>query len=304
MLEHFTGLIAPVYTPMHEDGSVNLDVIERQAEALVADGVSAAFTCGGTGESLSLSVAERRAILERWCEMLDGELPVIGHVGHLCLPEAKELAVHAQATGARAIAAMPPCFFRPQTVAELVDWCAEIAAAAPETPFYYYHVPVASGVHFPMIEFLEAAKDSIPNLAGMKYTFEDMMDLRLCTALDGGRFNLLFGREEMLLSGLVMGAQGSVSTGYNFAAPLYLRIYDAYQAGDLRTAQAEQLRAAWLVYTLKKLGTPWKAIMKLIGIDCGQPRLPQRPFTDEEYEHLRATLEEFGFFDDCAGGGP
>ncbi|MFC1805985.1 dihydrodipicolinate synthase family protein [Planctomycetota bacterium] len=303
MREHFTGLIAPAYTPMSEDGSVDLATIERQAEALVADGLSAVFTCGGTGESLSLSVPERQAILERWCAVLDGELPVIAHVGHLCLPEARELAAHAQATGAEAISAVPPCYFKPRAIPDLVDWCAAIAAAAPDLPFYCYHVPQSTGVHFRMLEFLEAAKDRIPTLAGMKYTFEDMMDLRLCTAFDGGRFNILFGREEMLLSGLVVGVQGSVSTGYNFAAPLYLRIYDAFMTGDLATAQAEQTRAAWLVYTLKKMDAPWKAIMRMIGIDCGQPRLPQRRYTEEEYETVRAALEEFGFFEDCAGGG-
>jgi len=158
-------------------------------------------------------------------------------------------------------------------------------------------------VQFPMVEFLEAARDRLPTLAGMKFTSPNMMDLRLCTALDAGRFNILYGHEEMLLCGLVSGAQGSVSTGYNFAAPLYLRIYDAFQAGDLKKAQAEQARAAWLVHTLKRLGVSWKAVMRMIGIDCGQPRPPQRPFSDGDYERLRSALDGFGFFDDCAGGG-
>ena len=303
MTEHFTGLVAPVFTPMHEDGSVALETIERQAEALVADGLSGAFPCGGTGESLSLTVAEREAVLERWCDVLDGALPVIAHVGHLSLPDARELAAHAQKTGADAIAAVPPCYFKPRSVDDLVSWCAAVADAAPETPFYYYHVPGSSGVQFPMIELLQAARDRMPTLAGMKFSSTDLMDLQLCAAFEGGQLNLLYGHEEMLLSGLVAGAQGSVSTSYNYAAPLHLRIYDAFQAGDLRTAQREQTRAAWLVYTLKGLGVSWKAVMKLIGIDCGQPRLPQRPYGHDDLERLEAALDEIGFFDDCAGGG-
>lgn len=303
MTEQLTGLVAPVFTPMAEDGSVALGTIERQAEALVADGVSGVFTCGGTGEGLSLTVGERRAVLERWCEVLGGALPVIAHVGHLSLPEAQALAAHAQKTGARAIAAVPPCYFKPRAVIDLVAWCQAIAAAAPELPFYCYHVPGTSGVTFPMLDFLEAAKDRIPTLAGMKFTSQDLMDLRLCTALGGGRFNILYGHEEMLLSALVVGVQGTVSTGYNFAAPLYLRLYDAFRAGDLRTAQALQTRAAWLVHTLQRLGVAWKAVMRLIGIDCGQPRPPIRPFTDDDLGRLGAALGEIGFFDDCAGGG-
>lgn len=304
MAQHFTGLVAPVYTPMGDDGTLNLAMVERQAAALVADGVSGAFVCGGTGESLSLSVAERKTLVRRWCEVAGDALPVIAHVGHLCLPDALEITRDAAAAGAKAIAAVPPCYFKPQTPRDLVEWAAVVAAAAPDLPFYYYHVPASTGVVLPMIEVLALSRDRIPNLAGMKFTYEDFMDLRLCTALDGGRYNILFGREEMLLAGLVTGCQGSVSTSYNYAAPLHLRIYNAYMAGDLATAQAEQLRAAELVRVLRRVGVAWKAVMRLIGIDCGQPRLPQRAYSDADLERLRAALDDFGFFDDCAGGGP
>jgi N-acetylneuraminate lyase len=188
-------------------------------------------------------------------------------------------------------------------VADLVAWCAAVAEAAPDVPFYYYHVPASSGVVFPMVEFLQAARDAVPTLAGMKFTSQDLMDLRLCTAVDGGQYNLLYGHEEMLLPGLLSGAQGSVSTGYNYAAPLYLRIYEAWAVGDLKTAQREQVRGAWLVHTLRSVGVHWKAVMKLVGIDCGPPRLPQRGWTAEDLRRLEAALDEIGFFEDCAGGG-
>ena len=303
MAHRFTGLVAPPFTPMHADGSVNVGMIEKLAEALVADGVSAVFPCGASGESLSLTVAERKAVVERWQEVAGDELPVIAHVGHLALPEAKALAAHAQKIGVRAIAAMPPCFFLPSRLEELVAWYAEIAAAAPGLPLYYYHIPFRTGVSFPIADFFQAAAGRVATLAGVKFSWDDFSDLRRCVAFDGGRHNVLFGREEMLLAGLATGADGSVSTGYNSAAPLYLRILRAYEAGDIATAQAEQLRAADLVCLLKSHDFFQKPLMKMIGLDCGPMRLPLRNPTADEFEAIRADLEQFGFFDDCAGGG-
>src|SRR3954469_8189210 len=119
---------------------------------------------------------------------------------------------------------MAPFFFRPGTVQELVDFMAQVAAAAPALPFYYYHIPSMTGVHIPAAEFLRAAADRIPNLAGVKFTFENLMDYAECVRFSGGRFDVLFGRDEMLLAGLSLGAHGAIGSTYNFAAPVYHRI--------------------------------------------------------------------------------
>src|SRR4051812_23869923 len=117
------GLIAAPHTPMHADGSVNLAVIPRQIEMLQAGGVSGAFVCGTTGEGPSLSCAERMQVVEKWVSLAPRELPVVVHVGHASLAEARTLAAHAQSTGAAGIAALAPFFFRPRDVAALVDFC-------------------------------------------------------------------------------------------------------------------------------------------------------------------------------------
>jgi len=303
MAHRFTGLVAPPFTPMHPDGSVNLPMIDKLAQALVADGITAVYPCGASGESLSLSVDERMAIVERWQSVAGDALPVIAHVGHLVLSDTKAMAAHAQRTGVSAIAAIPPCFFRPSRLEEMVAWYAEISTAAPDLPLYIYHIPVRTGVAFPMLDFFQAATPHVPTLAGVKFSYDDFRDLRQTVAFDGGRLNVLFGREEMLLSGLITGVDGSISTGYNFAAPLYHRILDAYKAGDIATAQAEQLRSANLVAILKKHGFFLKYVMKMLGLDCGPLRLPMRNPTPDECQAVRADLEAFGFFDDCAGGG-
>ena len=301
-MQRLTGLIAAPYTPMHEDGSINLNPIEEYAHLLVSNGVSGAFICGTTGESMSLTIDERSQVAERWRSVIGEELAVIIHVGHTCLADCKALAAHAQQIGARAIGAMAPFFFKPASLEDLVSFCAEVASAAPHLPFYYYHMPSMTGVDFRMADFLEMASDRIPSLGGIKYTYEDLMDFGRCVAFQDGKFNLLFGRDEILLTGLSLGAAGAVGSTYNFAAPIYHRIIRAFESGDHATARSEQVRAMEMAHLLGRFGgsTAGKATMGMIGLDCGPARLPQRSLSDTECDSLRAELQRIGFFGYCS----
>ncbi|MBN1541153.1 dihydrodipicolinate synthase family protein, partial [candidate division KSB1 bacterium] len=167
-VEKLTGLIVPPFTPMFPDGKINLEPIAVQAELFSRYGVSGVFSCGSTGESFSLTVAERIQVSERWSEVIDDQMKLIVHVGHNCLESAKTLAHHAMQIGADGISACAPNFFKPRILEDLVDFMAEVAAAASNLPFYYYHIPSLTGVFFPMREFLEQAESSIPSLAGIK----------------------------------------------------------------------------------------------------------------------------------------
>ena len=303
MKEHLTGLIAAPHTPMHADGSLNLDMIAKQAQCLIDNGVKAVFVCGSTGEGISLSTPERVQVAERWKDVVGDALPIIVHAGHHSLFEAKALAEHAQnKIGARAIASLAPSYFKPRRLEDLVSFCSEIAAVAPDTPFYYYHQPRNSGVSFPMPDFLKTAGERIPSLAGLKYSDGDLMDFGQCLDFSDGRFDILFGVDEALLGALALGARGAIGSTYNFAAPLYHGIIRAFEAGDMAAAQAGQRRARELVAVLKEFGSmsAIKAAMKAIGIDCGPCRLPIATLSDEQYERFVARLDEIGFFTYCS----
>ncbi len=301
MKEHFTGLIAAVHTPMHSNGDVNLKAIEEQAQLLSAGGLRGVFVCGTTGEGMSLTVSERLKIAERWREVARPGFLVIVNVSHLCLEESKALAAHAQKIGADAIAATAPCFFKPANAEDLSSFCAEVADEAPGLPFYYYHIPSMTGVSIPLFDFLSAAEKRIPNLAGAKFTSHDLMDFSRCAVFREGKFNMLFGLDEMLLAGLALGAEGAVGSTYNFAAPLYHRIIESFRAGDMAAARTEQARAVQLAVVLEKFGglPAGKAMLKMIGVDCGPVRLPLRTLSEEEADQLRSELERVGFFTYC-----
>lgn len=298
MAHLLTGLVAAVHTPFHSDGSLNLDLVESYAELLARNGVRGVFVCGSTGEGVSMTVDERISYAQRWCEVARHNLKVVAHVGHTSIGDACVLAEQAARAGAHAIATIAPSVLRPQTLEDLVDWCAAVAARAPNTPYYYYHIPVLTHVLFDMTRYLELARKKIPTLAGIKFTSENLMEFADCAALDGGLFNMLFGRDEILLSGLVAGAHGAIGSTYNYAAPVYMRMIAAYERGDLPTAQREMARARGLVRILLEFGgSASKAMLKFCGVDCGPVRLPLRTLTPDQEAELYRRLEEHGWDD-------
>jgi N-acetylneuraminate lyase len=292
MTSPFTGLIAAPFTPFGQHGGLNLDVLDAYARHLKANGVSGVFVAGTTGEAPSLAHVERTLLAERWIEVARPlGLKVIVQVGHNCLQDACALARHAQSIGADAISAHAPTFFRPTTPEQLVDFCVPIARAAEPLPFFFYHLPGYTGVHLPMAEFLAAGRERLPTLRGLKFSHIDLIQLQECLHLDGG-FDVLFGIDELLLGALALGVRGAVGATYNFAAPLYHRVIGAFESGDLALARREQARSVELVRFLQGFGflPAAKALMGLLGIDCGPVRLPLRPLGAEETALLRQRV--------------
>jgi N-acetylneuraminate lyase len=293
----FTGLIAAPFTPFHEDGSLAPERIPRQAAQLVADGVSGAFVCGSTGEGASLTMTERQHVAEAWIRAAPPELRIVVHVGHTAVEESCALARHAAQAGAAAIAAYAPHYFKPASVGDLVECCARIAAAAPALPFYYYHIPSMTGVTLSCAAFLAAAKDRIPNLAGIKFTHENLMDYLACLQFENGRYDILFGRDESLVPALAIGAKGAIGSTYNYIAPLFRELLAAFAAGDLAQATALQAQANRIIQIMIDHGgqPAGKAIMALRGLDLGPVRTPLRPLNRDQVQRLRQDLEAANF---------
>ena len=298
--DRLKGLVAAPYTPFDKEGNLVPDAIDRYADHLSGNGISGVFVCGTTGESLSLTTDERKIILEKWISASRGRLKVICHVGGNCLAESRELANHAQSSGAYAVGCMAPTFFKPANAGDLVTFLKQIAESAPEIPFYYYQFPALTGVDIKASEVIQIASSSIPNFAGIKFTHSDFYDMQKCIAFGGGRYNILSGYDEVLLCGLSLGAKAAVGSTYNFMAPVYLALWEAFSAGDMEKARKLQLNSVKVVDVLVRYRgatVAGKAIMELLGIDCGPCRLPLVSLSETEKASMKEELTGAGFFD-------
>jgi N-acetylneuraminate lyase len=303
MSEHIKGLIAAPLTGFHSDGSVNYEVISEYIKFLHFNNVAGVFVNGTSGEGMSLSSAERMTIAERWTILSPPGLKIIIHVGHTSHTVSKSLAAHAEEIGATAIGEIGPIFFKPTSVESLIEYSVATAASAGSLPYYYYHMPSMSGVDFSMYDFLQAAHERIPNLAGIKFTSENLMEFTLCQEFDNGTYDILFGRDELLLCGLALGAQGAVGSTYNFIAPLYHGIIEAFESLNLLEARRLQFLSIQVIQILLRTGSflsAAKAVMKMLGLDLGIVRPPLQSISCAKVTELKSDLEKVGFFEFCS----
>lgn len=301
---HLQGLIAAPFTPMHADGSLNLQIIPAYYQMLIDNGVKGAFICGSTGEGVSLTTTEKKLVAEAWasCTKQDKEFKVMTLLGGTSISDCKDLARHAREIGLYAVSFTAPFYFKPADVDVLAKICEEIAAEVPDMPFYYYHIPVLTGVGFAMFDLLRAVDGKIPNFAGVKYTHEDFMDFLSCLHFQNGKYDMLWGRDENMLPALSLGAKGAVGSTFNYAAPLYYNLIDAFNKNDFKKAQQLQQQSIDMIRLLGKYGgiATGKAYMKIIGVDCGEFRLPVRNMTTEKFNSFKEDVEQVNFNSFCS----
>ncbi|EID4425396.1 TPA: N-acetylneuraminate lyase [Vibrio vulnificus] len=290
------GLIAAPHTPFDSNNQVNYVVIDQIAALLIEQGVTGAYVCGTTGEGIHCSVEERKAIAERWVKAADGKLDIILHTGALSIVDTLELTRHAETLDILATSAIGPCFFKPSSVADLVNYCAQIAEAAPSKGFYYYHSGM-SGVNLDLEQFLIQGEQRIPNLSGAKFNNVDLYEYQRALRVANGKFDIPFGVDEFLPAGLAVGAIGAVGSTYNYAAPLYLKIIEAFNQGKHSEVQALMDKVIALIRVLVEYGgvAAGKAAMQLHGIDAGDPRLPIRALTAQQKADVVAKMRDADF---------
>ncbi len=294
MITKIEGLIAAPFAPMLPDGTINLDLIPDYYSFLQQNGVVGAFINGSTGEGVSLSQKEKQQITEAWTwqNKQHKALKVINLVGGTSYQECIESAQASEEAGVEAIAILAPFYFKPTTGGQLAEFCAQISEAVPNLPVYFYHIPVLTGCQVSMFDFLQAADGMIPNLAGIKYTHEDFMDFLTCLNFKDGKYDMLWGRDENLLSALVLGARGGVGSTFNYAAPLYHQLIKAYDEGNLLEARKLQQQSIDMIRLLGKYGgiATGKAYMRYVGLDCGAFRLPVKNMSKEAYQQFEIDV--------------
>ena len=302
-MEKLIGLINAPFTPFYKDGEVNYEPIAAYADMLVKNGLKGVFINGSSGEGYMLTEEERMMLAERWMEVAPENFKVIVHVGSTCVRSSSRLAEHAQKIGAWGIGAMAPPFPKVNRVEELAKYCEKIACAAPELPFYFYHIPAFNGAYLSMVAFLEAVDGRIPNFAGIKYTYESLYEYNQCRLYKNGKFDMLHGQDETILPCLAMGgAQGGIGGTTNYNGCNLVGIIDAWNAGDLEKARELQNFSQEVINVICHFRgniVGGKRIMTLIGLDLGDNRIPFQNMTDEEEIRMKAELNAIHFFDRC-----
>lgn len=286
----FEGCWPALLTPYTLQDAVNVAVLRTLTDYLVARGVSGLYICGSTGEGPLQTVRERRTVTETVLDQVAGRVPVIVHVGAAVLKDARQLAQHAQAAGAAGISSiLPPVLYDPGGV---VPFFEQIAAAAPDLPF----LPYLFGSTRDAVALMRDL-DHVPNLAGTKYTGPNMYEMSQLVRFRSEGWTVFSGMDEQAVLGRMYGAAGCIGSTLNVMPGVYREIYASLARGDTGRALDLQQRAnrvTGLLLSTSFAGALREAL-RLLGFECGRPRLPNLPVTEAQLAALRAGLQEYGF---------
>ena len=290
-MSYFSGAWPALVTPFTAEDKVNVAVLRELVEYLLDKQVGGFYVCGGTGEGVFMAPEERKLVTETVVEQVDGRTPVIAHIGSMVVNDAAQLAKHAQEVGAAGVSSIIPPMF--QDGESLYTYFARVGAAAPDIPLLTYIFGGPMDAVALMRRLME-----IPTVAGAKYTGPNMYEFREIVELRQDSWSIFSGMDEQCIYAAMQGACGNIGSTLNYIPGIYREIHNSYKIGDIAKGQELQVRANQVTRVLFSFGFfgALKEVMRMLGFDCGKPRLPHLPFAEEKRNELRTQLEAIDFF--------
>lgn len=287
----FHGVFPAIITPMTPEGKLNEAVLREVMEFNIQAGVHGFWVAGGTGESVLLDDEENMRIAEIAADQARGRITNIMHVGALTTARAAKMAEHAARVNIDAICSVPPFFYKPSDAAVVEHY--RVIAAAANLPFFVYNLPQCTGTEITP-ELMRKIQERVPQLAGLKHSALTLSYVRDFTKMG---LACIIGNSALMLPALTLGATGCIDGPPNMAPELWIEIWHAYQAGDLKRAEDAQDRATEVTNLVRRFGlhaTTKVVLSARLGIDCGNPRPPGLPLTAEQCQQVLTRAAELG----------
>lgn len=283
----FTGACTALVTPFLGK-AVNYPLLDRLLARQIDAGISAVVLCGTTGESATLTDAEKLAIIGRGKAFVRDRCTVIAGTGSNDTEHTVNLSRLAEQAGADALLVVTP-YYNKATPGGLLEHYRAVAAGV-RIPVIIYNVPSRTGVDIP-VEVCQALA-AVPNIAGIKEASSDISRVARLRAACPDNFAVWGGNDDQAAAVLSLGGSGVISVVSNLYPELMQALVSAGLDGDFDTAADLQLRLLPLIRALFREVNPIpvKAAMELLGWDCGRCRLPLTRATEETVVELKKLL--------------
>lgn len=290
----FTGIMPALVTPVNEDGTIRKEVTRRLIADLCKTGITGLYILGGTGEGVTIERETRMAFAELVKESVPEGIKIINHIAATDLSTVRMLAAHARKIGVDGIASVPPFFYQ-YDEAGIIEYYQAMSDASEGLPLMVYASPL-SGQPVPVSTIEKML--SIPGFVGMKYTNANYYQMSRYKKLDGGNLNIINGPDEMLLLGLLMGADGGIGSTYNNMPRAFVALYEAFRAGEMDKALALQNKINDVIELFLATGNvigAVKAALEMAGYAVGETNRPMPVLSPEQKKRLFAGLVAIGF---------
>jgi 4-hydroxy-tetrahydrodipicolinate synthase len=292
MRTQFTGVGTALITPFTRNGAVDEAGVKRLARRQIDAGVHFLVPCGTTGESPTLSMDERRRIVELVVEESNGKVPVLAGAGGYDTKEVIHASAEMQKAGATGLLSVTPYYNKP-TQEGLFQHYKAIAESTP-LPMVLYNVPGRTGCNIEPATLARLA--GIKNIVGVKEASGNMTQMaEVCVAVPAD-FLVVSGDDALTLPLMSIGGRGIISVASNEVPAEMSQMAEAAERGDFLTARLlhAKLLPLLLVNFVESSPGPVKFALSAMGLCEEVYRLPMVPIKDTSKQKILGVMRELG----------
>lgn len=286
----FIGCGTALVTPFTKDG-INFDELKRLLEFQIEQGTDSVIICGTTGESSTMSLAEKKDVIKFAVDVVHKRIPVIAGTGSNSTKSAIELSQFAQSVGVDGLLLVTP-YYNKTTQNGLIAHYSSIAKRV-NLPIILYNVPSRTGLNILPETCLELSK--ISNIVGIKEASGDISQVAKIANLCGDNLAIYSGNDDQVLPILSLGGIGVISVLSNLVPKFVHNMVFDYLSGNFTLAKDSQIKAIPLVNSLfsEVNPIPVKCALDLMGFNVGLPRLPLITMSCDKEEKLKQEMQRF-----------
>lgn len=289
----FTGAAVALITPMHEDGSINYEEMERIVNDQINHGTDAIVICGTTGEASTMTHEEHIETIKACVEMTKKRVPVIAGSGSNCTDTAIFLSREAQKVGADGLLVVSP-YYNKATQKGLKQHFTAVAGSV-DIPIILYNIQGRTGVNIQPKTIAELAKE-VNNIVAVKEASGDLSQIATLMAMTQGDLDVYSGNDDQIVPITALGGKGVISVLSHVAPQDTHDIVAKMMAGDVKGSSELQLKYIPVIHALfsEVNPIPVKAAMNMLGYNVGSLRMPLTEMEDENKAILRQAMIDAG----------
>lgn len=289
----FTGAGIALITPMHEDGSINYDEMERIVDYQIENGTDAIVVCGTTGEASTMTHEEHIETIRACVGMVKKRVPVIAGTGSNCTETAVYLSQEAKKAGADGILVVSP-YYNKATQNGLKKHFTTIAKST-DLPMILYNIQGRTGVNILPKTIAELSKD-VDTIVAVKEASGDISQVAEILALSEGRIDVYSGNDDQIVPIVALGGKGVISVLSHVLPRETHDMVIKTMSGDIKAGAELQLKYFKLAKALfiEVNPIPVKAAVNMMGFNAGPLRMPLTEMEEGNKKILRQVMQDAG----------
>ena len=285
----FKGCATALVTPFPNDG-INFEELRKLIEFQILEGIDGLVICGTTSESSTMSLVEKKSVIDFSVKVANGRVPIIAGTGGNNTADAVAMSKYAESVGADALLLVTP-YYNKTTQKGLIAHFNKIAESV-NIPIILYNVPSRTGLNIEPETCLELSK--IPNIVAIKEASGNISQVAKIANLCNDELTIYSGNDDQILPILSLGGLGVISVLSNVYPKFVHEMVMDYLTGNWQKATASQIYSLPLINALfsEVNPIPIKYALNQIGFNCGIPRLPLVELSDKSKEKIDMLLKE------------